>query len=345
MRVLLIKTSSMGDVIHTLPALTDAGQHIPGISFDWVVEEAFAEIPAWHPLVREVIPVAWRRWRGEYLKGFLEKKTRLEWQAFYRRIRAQKYDLILDAQGLIKSAFLGFFARGPRAGLAWASAREAFASLSYQRKYTINNHDHAIARIRQLFSQALGYPFVPAVPEYGLTRSHAVAQSQDKYLVFLHGTTWATKLWPETYWTELAHYAAAAGYRIKIGGGNAVEVARANRIAQQVPAVDVHPYLSIGGMATLLAGATGAVAVDTGFGHLAAALDIPTVSLYGPTDPISIGTLGKSQTHLAASFPCAPCLGRTCTYPEKSAVTPACFTMLPPQKVWTVLQEQLAQFS
>ncbi len=132
MRVLLIKTSSMGDLIHTLPALTDAGNAIPGIQFDWIAEESFAEIPAWHPLVRRVIPVALRRWR----KGVFSKETREGWRELRAALHEQ-YDLVLDAQGLMKSAFLTFFAKGTRAGLDFRSAREGFAALAYQKKCTL----------------------------------------------------------------------------------------------------------------------------------------------------------------------------------------------------------------
>src|SRR3990167_497612 len=115
MRVLLIKTSSMGDVIHTLPAITDAYKAIPGIQFDWVVEEGFAEIPGWHPAVSEVIPVALRRWR----KNWRSAETRAAWRALRARLNERQYDLVLDAQGLVKSAFVAFFAKGARAGLDW----------------------------------------------------------------------------------------------------------------------------------------------------------------------------------------------------------------------------------
>jgi heptosyltransferase-1 len=336
MRILLIKTSSMGDLIHTLPALTDAGRAIPGVEFDWVVEESFAEIPTWHPLVKEVIPVALRRWR----KGVFSSDTRAAWTAWRQALQSHPYDVILDAQGLAKSAFLTFFAKGPRAGLDWSSARESLASLAYQRKYTVNFYQHAIVRMRSLFSQALGYALPETPPDFGVERQPFAQQNNaGNYIVFLHGTTWTSKQWPEAYWVQLAEMVKQAGYRIKIGGGNAEEVARAQRIASQCDAVDVMPYLSISNMAALLANAKGAVAVDTGFGHLAAALTIPTVSIYGSTNPAYTGALGSKSIHLAAQFPCAPCLNRDCTYKQPSPETPACYTTIPPITVWKALQQ------
>lgn len=342
MRVLLIKTSSMGDLIHTLPALTDAGHAIPGITFDWVVEDSFKEIPHWHPLVDRVIPVALRRWR----KGILSRDTRLGWKALRKQFDEREYDVILDAQALVKSAFLTFYAKGKRVGLDWKSAREPLASLAYQQKCTVNFYQHAIDRMRQLFSQALGYTLPVTPPDFGLDLSALVsASTPENYLVFLHGTTWTTKQWPETYWIQLAELAAAAGYRIKISGGNPEEVERAKRIAQHSEVtraqVDVMPYLTISEMAALLSQAKAAIAVDTGFGHLAAALNVPTVSIYGSTNPAYTSALGKFSIHLAADFSCAPCLRRTCNYQEPAPVTPACYTTIPPAWVWKVVAGML----
>lgn len=339
MRVLLIKTSSMGDIIHTLPALTDAGLAMPGIRFDWVVEDAFTEIPHWHKEVGQVIPIALRRWR----KGIFSRETRIEWRRLQNELRAKQYDLILDAQGLIKSAFLSFFAKGLRAGLDFRSARESLASFAYQRKCKVNFYQHAIVRMRSLFSQALGYPLPDTKPNFDLDRERISTETtSENYLVFLHGTTWATKQWPEEYWIQLAKIAEDSGLRVKISGGSDAEVARALRIGNACKAVDVTPRLSIGAMAKLLVHAKGVVAVDTGFGHLATALNIPTVSIYSSTNPEYTGALGDSSIHLAADFPCAPCLSRVCTYKKPSEVSPACFGTIPPARVWEVVKQLMS---
>lgn len=338
MRVLLIKTSSMGDILHTLPALTDAGKAIPAISFDWVIEEAFAEIPSWHPLVKNVIPISLRRWR----KGLFSKETRADFKAFRQRLREEKYDLVLDAQGLVKSAFLTLFAKGERVGLDWPSAREAIASLFYKRKCKVNFYQHAIHRMRSLFSKALGYEMPACAPFFGLEPATLKKDVKDKYLVFLHGTTWETKLWPEAYWIALGELAKASGYKIKMSGGNPVEVERANRMAKACDAIEVKAYLTISQMAEWLANASGAVAVDTGFGHLSAALNIPTVSLYGATNANFTGALGNSSFHLSADFACSPCLRRTCDFRGKSEVSPACYEALTPMLVFSELKKLMA---
>lgn len=331
MRVLLIKTSSMGDLIHTFPALTDAGKAIPGISFDWVVEESFSAIPGWHPLVNKVIPVALRRWR----KGIFSAETRAGWQTLRHTLNEEQYDLVLDAQGLVKSALITYCTKGPRAGLDWHSAREKLASLAYQRKYNVNFYQHAVVRMRRLFSLALGYDFPTSEPDFGLNKAQfSHSATDEKYIVFLHGTTWSSKQWPETYWVQLAQMAGVAGYRIKMSGGNENEMQTAHQIAAASQYVDVLPRLSIAQMAGLISGAKGVVAVDTGFGHLAGALDVPTVSIYGSTNAAFTGALGKQSVLLSAVFPCSPCLSRVCTYTKPSEVKPACYATVPPEKVW-----------
>lgn len=334
MRVLLIKTSSMGDLIHTLPALTDAGNAIPDIQFDWVVEDSFAEIPEWHPLVKRVIPVSLRRWR----KNWLSTETRQAVRQLRATLHEEKYDLVLDAQGLIKSGFLSLLAGGPRAGLDFRSARESFASFAYQQKHAVNFKQHAVVRMRSLFSQALHYELPTIPPAFGVDRQRFTpADEPHPYLVFLHGTTWASKQWPESYWQALARMAEEQGYRVKISGGNDDELARAARIGASNPAVDLLPRLTIRQMADLLAGARAAVAVDTGFGHLSAAMDVPTVSIYGSTNADYTGALGPSSVLLSANFPCAPCLSRDCTYRQPADVTPACYATVPPATVWKTL--------
>lgn len=340
MRVLLIKTSSMGDVIHALPALTDAGNMIADIRFDWVVENAFAEIPRWHPLVDKVIPIEFRRWR----KGFLSPETRMKFRQLHQQLHENQYDLILDAQGLVKSAFLCLFAKGTRAGLNFRSAREPLASLVYQRKYTVNFYQHAVSRMRILFNQALDYSLPETLPDFGLNKKIFFHENQQHpYVVFLHGTTWESKQWPEHYWKDLADFAGKSGYRVKISGGNQEELRRAQRIAQHLSCVDVLPRLSIGEMAHLLANASAAVAVDTGFGHLAAALNVPTLSIYGSTNPAYTGAIGPKSVLLSASFPCSPCLKRKCTYKQPSEVQPPCYTMLTPNHVWGKLTQLLQE--
>ena len=337
MRVLIVKTSSLGDVLHTLPAVTDASRSIPDIRFDWVVEEAFAEVPAWHASVDRVIPVALRRWKHAPLQVLRHGEP----QAAVRQLRQCGYDRVIDAQGLLKSAMIARFARGPRYGLDAASAREPLAARSYNRRFAIARQQHAVARVRQLFAQALQYELPDGLPDYGVRQRFPVERQQQS-LVFLHGTTWLTKHWPEAYWTQLAGLAVAAGFQVKLPWGNVTEKQRAEKIAAMHEGVDVLPRMLLGELAGVIAAARGVVGVDTGLVHLAAALGTPCVTLYGATDPGLIGTVGASQMHLRASFPCAPCQQRKCHYRGAAEVFPACYAGLPPARVWQALDAALS---
>ncbi len=337
MKVLIIKTSSLGDVLHTLPAVTDAARLLPGVRFDWVVEEAFAEVPAWHAAVDEVIPVALRRWKHRPLQVL----RRGEPQAAVRQLRKLDYDRIIDAQGLVKSAVIARFARGPRYGLDATSAREPLAARAYNRTFPVARQQHAVARVRQLFAQALEYEAPDEQPDYGIRERFSVEQRQPS-LVFLHGTTWSTKHWPDDYWVELASMAVAAGLQVKLPWGNTAEKQRAEKIAAVDESVEVLPRMQLGEIAEVIATACGVVGVDTGLVHLAAALGTPCVTLYGATDPGLIGTVGAAQSHLRASFPCAPCQERKCHYQGAAEVFPACYGDLPPTRVWQTLDAALA---
>ncbi|PZR21614.1 MAG: lipopolysaccharide heptosyltransferase 1 [Citrobacter freundii] len=285
MRVLIVKTSSMGDVLHTLPALTDAQQAIPGIQFDWVVEEGFAQIPSWHAAVDRVIPVAIRRWR----KAWFSAPIKAERKAFRDAVRLQQYDAIIDAQGLVKSAALVTrLARGVKHGMDWSTAREPLASLFYNRKHHIAKQQHAVERTRELFAKSLGYAKPQSQGDYAIAQHFVNECNADtgQYAVFLHATTRDDKHWPEANWRELIGLLNNTGIRIKLPWGAPHEEERAKRLAEGFPYVDVLPRMSLEEVARILAGAKFVVSVDTGLSHLTAA---------GPTDPGLIGGYGKNQ--------------------------------------------------
>jgi heptosyltransferase-1 len=330
MKMLLIKTSSLGDILHTFPAITDAMKQFPDIEITWVVEEVFASIANWHPAIKKVLPIALRRWR----KNFWANKSEIK--GFLKTLKTDKYDYIIDAQGLIKSALISRVAKGARYGLNYHSARESLASFFYQTKIAVDKNQHAILRTRQLFSKILAYGFDPDQIDYGIQIKENLVNWQpgNHYLIFLHATTWQTKLYPEAYWRQLIQAATEKGYTVLLPWGNSDEKVRSERLAKGFSKAIIPPKLSLLDLANLFKKATGVIAVDTGLGHLAAALSIPTVSLYGSTNPERTGTLGKNQIHLAAQFECAPCLQKKCTYKEKKEVFPACFMTIPPEKVW-----------
>lgn len=343
MKVLIIKTSSMGDVLHTLPALTDAARVIPNITFDWVVEENFVEIPRWHSHVNRVIPVALRRWRKNIFRNFFSK----EYRTFKKSLRNERYDVVIDAQGLLKSAWLTRLARGEKHGLDKYSAREGLAGFFYQKKHKVERRQHAVKRVRELFAKALGYSVPHAEADYGIDHSKLSPLSfslPHRYIVCLHGTTWATKHYPENYWIELIKKITAEKISVALPWGNEIEKARATRFAENNPLAIVLPKCNLSQMATVLDKATAIVAVDTGLSHLSAALHKLTIGLYGPTNPALTGTEGPNQIHLAAHFPCAPCLQRVCTYTNLSIEKPACFDTVNPDRIMQHLEPILKEF-
>ncbi len=355
MRVLIVKVSSLGDVIHTLPAVTDAKRANRRLQFDWVVEENFVEIPSWHPAVERVIPVAFRRWK----KNIIGTLRNGEFKDFKTDLKQEHYDLVIDAQGLIKSGIISRLSKGLTIGLSDSTIKEPMATLFYNKMFSVPRDEHAVQRVRELFSRALNYELDAQeldtidygidLKRIGLKEKH----SPSGLLIFLHGTTWESKHWPVQFWRELAILAAARGYSIRLPWGNDTERERAHAIAKGIPAVSVLERQSLTEMARQIAQADGVVAVDTGLGHLAAALATPTVSLYGPTNPGLSGTFGHKQVQLSANFSCAPCMSKTCHYQgesvehefngEVSAVTPPCFSSHPPQQVLSTLEQLISQ--
>lgn len=295
LNVLIVKTSSLGDVIRALPAITDATRAIPDISFDWLVEEAFEEIPKWHLAIKNVIPVAWRRWRKNIIKAFYSG----ELPAFLKILRQKKYDLIIDAQGLIKSGVMAKIARGATYGYDKNSAREKQAALFYKNTFTISLDQHSITRMRLLFAAALKYEMPTTAPDYGINNQiFPKLHYNKKYIVLCHGTTSQERCWHEQKWIELTEFATTNGFIVYLPWGNRIELERAKRIAQNNNQAKVLPKLNLSAIAILLQSAKCVVAVDTGLGHIAAAFRVPIVSLYGPTIPRLAGTAGVNQSHI-----------------------------------------------
>lgn len=333
MRVLLVKLSSMGDVIHTLPALTDAYNAIPGIKFTWVIEQGFKDIAYWHPAIDKVIPTALRTRKFKQICSTI------------KAIRAESYDLVIDAQGLIKSAIVAKIARSKSTvGYDRKSIREVPASFLYKRGVSVSRELHAVPRIRQLFAKALGYELKDTDVSYGVHWTNVIQNVQHlkPYIVFLHGTTWDSKHWPDEYWVELANIVARHGLTVQVTWATEQQMARAQMLANCCPNVIMLPHLTIDQAATVLFNSSGVVAVDTGFAHLSAALQKPMVAIYGATDVLKAGTVGKNNINLSSKFECSPCSKRTCTYVGASNITPACYKELSPQLVWQNLAALIA---
>lgn len=290
MHILLVKTSSLGDVIHNLPVVSDLRRSFPDAVIDWCVEESFAEIPRLHPDVSEVIPVAIRRWR----KNLFRTQTWREIRAFRRRMGAVNYDAILDTQGLIKSALISRMAHGTRYGYAAEVAREPLAARFYDKTFVIPPNAHAVERSRWLGAVAFDYPvdlpldFGIAPPELDLPWL-----TTNRHAVLLTATSRDDKLWDEQNWIAIGKELSNRGLTAIFPSGNRMERERAERIAASIPGAVVAPPLTLRELATLIGRATIAIGVDTGLAHLATALRVPTIALYVTTNPALTGVHGS----------------------------------------------------
>lgn len=305
LKVLLIKTSSLGDVVHNLPVVTDIRRRFPDARIDWAVEEAYAPLVRLNPSVEAIITVAIRRWRTRPL----ELSTWSEIGAMRRLLRRDRYDAVIDTQGLIKSALLARAARGQHHGYDQASAREGFAARLYDVTHDIARDQHAVVRNRLLVGSALGYrPDGPA--EYGV-RDAAGAGDGGRYAVILHATSRADKLWPVEHWVGIGRNLEDSGLQIVIPWGSEDERKRSEKLAAGLQRARVPPLAPLAEVARLLAGAAVVLGVDTGLTHLAAALGVPVIALYCGTDPALTGVYGAAR---------ARNLGTAGTLPEPASV-------------------------
>jgi heptosyltransferase-1 len=291
--ILFIKTSSLGDVIHHMPAVTDARRRFPDARFAWVVEEDFAPLVALHPAVGTVIPVASRRWR----RAPLSPATWREVGAFRRGLRGSRYDAVIDTQGLVRSALIAKLARGQRHGYDAASVKERVAAAAYDVRHRVDRSLHAIARNRALTGLALGYTPDGAI-DFGLDRG-ALARGGDKnYVVLLHATARPEKEWPVERWIALGNKLSTRGYDIVVPWGSEVERERSSAICAAVARACAPDRRPLREVAALIAAARFAVGVDTGLVHLAAALGVPLVAVFAGTEPGLYGPMGSGPIEI-----------------------------------------------
>lgn len=342
MRILFVKLTSMGDLIHALPAMTDAMQAIPNISFDWVIEKSFSEVATWHPAVKNIHTTSHRLWR----KNPWQTLKSGEIKQFLKTLRTEKYDLVVDGQTSTKSAIITLLSKGIRCGLDKNSAREWFASYAYQRRYFVDKKLHAIKRLRMLFAQVLNYPFVDDQPNYGIASlpfSEVKFTLPKPYVVFVHNASWESKLWPELYWHQLINFAAEEKINILLPWGNQEEKSRAERLAKDHRNAVVLPFCTLSEHAYILKNALGAISCDTGLSHLAAALNVKAVTIYGSTSTLLIGTTGQFQVHQEPDFPCIRCYQYQCNYNKIHHKESACMLANKPENVWKSFKSLLLE--
>lgn len=293
-RVLIVKTSSMGDVVHALPALSDMLRTHPGLEVDWLVEAPFAAIPRLHPGVRRVLPLAWRKWR----KTLWKADTRAAIGSLRRELKRDAYDLVLDLQGLLKSVLWGRQARGPLVGYDRQSIREPAAAWFYRRGARVARDLQAVERCRRLAAAQLGYPMPDTPPDFGLRPAAGSWQAPQPSAALIPCASRPEKLWPEADWIALGLRLREAGLTPVVVWGSAEERERAERIAAGCGGV-LPPFLSVADMAAVLGAARQIVGLDTGFSHLAAAFGRPTIGIYCDHEPGLAGITGPGPV---ASF-------------------------------------------
>ena len=341
MKVLLIKMSSMGDIFHTFPAVTDLIQCRPNIELHWVVEEGFAEIVSWHPGVKRIIPIALRRW--------MTMRNKAAWQEFKQwksELNQTQYDLVIDAQGLLKSLVIAKSSKSNNIqGFDKKSARESWVSFFYHQSYFVDKNLHAVQRTRQLLSKIGQYQMHESFT-FGIQQYFAPIEKKPKQLIFIVGTSWNTKLWAAEQWKQLTKIALAEGFQVEIIWGSENEKTLADDIMRECSgATRPCERMSITAVAEKLVAATAVVGLDTGFSHLAGALEIPTIALYGPTSPAKVGLIGEHTDNLQLenSLECMPCHKRHCKLlPEKSIDCPPCLSNIQARRVWEVLQQKIS---
>jgi heptosyltransferase-1 len=280
MNILIVKLSSLGDVVHAMPAVQDIRRALPHAQVDWVVERGFAPLVTRCEGVRRVIPCELRRWR----KAILAAQTRAEWAAFRDGLRGEAYDAVIDLQGLTKSALVSRVARVAEGGKRFALANQTEGS-SYETPtrwaadvaVRVEPRIHAVERSRELCARSLGYA-LPSPLVYGL---HARREATRRCIALIHGTSRADKCWPEANWVDLGRRLAAHGCSVALPHGSDEERARSERIAAAIgESAQVWPRLGLDDLLDRLAACSGAIGVDSGLSHIAVALDLPHVQIY-----------------------------------------------------------------
>lgn len=348
MKILIIKMSSIGDIIHTFPAVIDAKYYFKDIQIDWLVDENFVDIVKLQDnIIHNIIAIPLRKTK----KNFLLEIINFKFKNFFTQLNKEQYNLVIDAQGLLKSAIIATLVNTEKiVGFNANSCREPLASFFYHDKIQVDKNLHAILRVRQLFAKSLNYSLEDF--DFGLNvfekkkfpkLAKLNLNNKDRYILFLHGTTWETKHWKLEYWQKLS-------LLITNNHKNTAIVIMTNNLqeqqfAEQLSAINnniiVLSKLNIKDISSLLANAIAIVAVDTGFAHLSGALGVPVIGIYGATSIAKAGIIGENAINLQSKYHCSPCLSRVCLeYKNKlSNSKQPCLQEITPEMVFNQLEK------
>lgn len=321
MRVLIVKTSALGDVVHALPVLAWLKSADPHMEIDWLIEEGFAPLLEGHSLLRRIHRIATRSWRQQ---GWLHAVRGT--LATIGRLRREHYDVAIDLQGNSKSGlFTAFSGAALRYGFAREALREWPNLLATNRRVSLTAMEHhisdrALAVVRAAFpggSQQLSSGPLPIAPAAARTIADQLERAglhTGKFAVLHYGTTWTTKLWPATNWQALMkRLAAETNLTMVMTWGNNEERAVIEPLAAASGERAIAwPRGTLPELAALLARAAVVVGGDTGPVHIAAAVGTPTVSFYRVTDATRNGPRGEKHICLQAPIDCSPCLRKSC---------------------------------
>ncbi|MGN1149194.1 MAG: lipopolysaccharide heptosyltransferase I [Sutterella sp.] len=294
MKILIIKTSSMGDIIHALPVARDICQALPDAELHWVAEESFRDIPTLAPAVDKVHVTAFRRWR----RSLLSSAVRGEVEVLKEALRSERYDVVLDIQGLMRSAMVARWTGVRSTGYSWGTAKEPLASLTYANKLNLPASLGAVRRYRMAAAQVLGYEIDEAHPIFGLRATAVPSISPEgAYAALAVNTSRDEKLWPEEHWIALGRRLCDRGLKSVLFWGSTKERERVERLCAQIPGAQVAPRAGLAETASSLAGATCVVGVDTGLAHLGAALGRPSVGIFVSTPTDTLRLIGDGPVH------------------------------------------------
>ncbi len=287
----------MGDLMHALPALTEAKERIEDISFDWVVDTNFSSVPSWHPSVDKIITTDHRNWK----KQIFSKNSRKSLRSVINQINENNYDLVVDMQNNLKSAFISYLCKHDVVGLDSESAREYPAHLAYSKRINVDKKLHAIERQKKLLGNVLGYEYERDLINYGASFNTFTKPNitlPNNYFVLVQNASWTTKQWSIENWQQLILYLEDKGIAMLLPSGNLEELERAKEICSVSEKAQAIDLMSLNEMAYMVQHADFCICSDTGLAHLSALTGTPSITLYGPTKTSLIGTMGINQNHL-----------------------------------------------